>query len=162
MILTISSFQPSNSLKWDSPKPDTPVRDVHFSALRTQQEVYASPSIRRLQQDLLILTSFNDNSSLHWRPCWFNEDSAPATMWTLHNPPDVVTEPLPTDCRGPRTYTRRMRRADDPAPLYIKDWEHWARYCSMYGVPRDLLCEEHVRLMRMGLPRATDNSICGK
>jgi hypothetical protein len=34
----------------------------------TQPMVEANPELKRLQQDLLILTSFNDNSSLYWRP----------------------------------------------------------------------------------------------
>ena len=81
-------------------------------------------------------------------------------MWTLHNPPNVVTEPLPNDGKGMQMYTRRMRRRSDPPPQYIKDWDRWARYCDIYGTPHDLLNEDQVRLMRMGLPRNANGSIC--
>lgn len=153
-------FPTPTSLKWESPKPNTTVRGVNFSALRTQKEVDSSPTVKHLQQDLLLLTSFNDNSTVHWRPAWFEEERTPGTMWTLHNPSNVVTEPLPNDCKGPQLYTRRMRRTDDPPPQYVKSWDHWVRYCDIYGVPHDFLCEEQVRLMRMGLPTAADGSVC--
>ena len=122
----------------------------------------SSPTVKRFQQDLLILTGFNDNSSLHWRPAWFVEGRAKGMMWTLHNPPNVVTEPLPNDGKEMQMYTRRMRRGNDPPPLYIKDWDHWARYCGIYGIPHDFLNEDQVRLMRVGLPTNANGSICSK
>lgn len=43
-----------------------------------------------------------------------------------------------------------MRRADDPEPLYIRDWAGWERYCKLFGVPADWLCEAQVRGLRDG------------
>jgi hypothetical protein len=78
-----------------------------------------SPAPTRLQQDLLLLTSFNDNTSLHWRPAWFPRQTG--LLWTLHNPPNVVTERLPSNGQhGMQVFTRRMRRPEDPAPLFMK------------------------------------------
>jgi hypothetical protein len=155
---TIDDFQLATptSMKWESPKPNSPNSDAHFAALHTQKDIDANPALKRLQQDLLILTSFNDNTSLHWRPAWFNNERTPGTIWTLHNPPNVVTELLSNDCKGIQLYTRRMRRRSDPPPQYIKDRYHWVRYCDMYGIPHDFLSQEQVRLMRMGLPRDAD------
>jgi hypothetical protein len=153
-----SQLETPTSVKWESPKPRPPVRDVLFAASRMQKEVDSSPAVKRLQQDLLILTGFNDNSSLHWRPAWFDEGRFEGSMWTLHNPPNVVTEPLPNNRKGMQLYTRRMRRGSDLLPQYIKSWDHWARYCDIYGIPHDFLSEEQVRLMRTGLPRAADGS----
>ncbi|KAF1365817.1 hypothetical protein EJ07DRAFT_50770, partial [Lizonia empirigonia] len=124
-----------------------------------QTDVDANPTVKRLQQDLLILTGFNDNATLHWRPTWFTQGSFPRSLWTLHNPPDVVTERLPNDDNGAQMFTRRMRRSNDPPPLYIKSWDHWKRYCELYGVSYDFLCEGHIRLIRMGLPRSSDGSL---
>ncbi|KAF2032222.1 hypothetical protein EK21DRAFT_61407 [Setomelanomma holmii] len=130
----------------------------------TQADVDADPHHKRLQRDLLILTSFNEGSTLHWRPLWFtSEDKFPDQSWTLFNPPDVVTEFLPSNTKEkyPRqVHTRRMRRPEDPEPSYIKTWEHWERVCELRGVPRDVLCEEHVRLMRLGVPRDGKGGIC--
>lgn len=144
-----------------TPKRESPDSNT-LVALCTQKDVDAKPAIKRIQQDLLILTSFNDNSSLCWRPSWFKEKFTPKPTWTLHNPPSVVTEALPNHGEGLLLYTRRMRRSDDPPPQYIKDWEHWIRYCNMHGIPDDFLCEEQIRLMRLGLPRAADGSIFRK
>lgn len=52
-----------SSVRLESSKPKVSVRDVSLSALRTQKEVESSATVKRLQQDLLILTGFNDNSS---------------------------------------------------------------------------------------------------
>jgi hypothetical protein len=120
----------------------------------TQELIEKVPELKRWQEDLLILTGFNDNSTLHWRPSWFAQSGYPTRFWTLHNPPGVVTELLPMKELGRPVTTRRMRRYGDvPAP-YIKSWDHWYRYCEMYGVPVDFLCEEQIRLMRLGLSKA--------
>ncbi|KAF1958559.1 hypothetical protein CC80DRAFT_441047, partial [Byssothecium circinans] len=128
----------------------------------------ADPQLKRLQQDLLILTSMNDNSTLSWRPTWFSAPALDSAFWTLQNPPDVVTEPLPL---GPaplgsqivvrqQVMTRRMRQDGDRAPAYITTVEKWERYCAVYGVPWDFLCEDQVRLMRLGLARDASGSVC--
>ncbi|KAH7405811.1 hypothetical protein DE146DRAFT_608776 [Phaeosphaeria sp. MPI-PUGE-AT-0046c] len=119
----------------------------------TQSLVNANPRLRRLQRDLLVLTSFNETSTLHWRPSWFAQDPHAANFWTLYNPPNVVTELLPHKKLGKLVYTRRMRRKGDPEPMYIKSWEEWERVCELRGVPKGWLSEEMVGLMRMGLPR---------
>lgn len=77
-------------------------------------------------------------------------------------PPNVVTEPLPNDGKGMQMCTRRMRQRSDPPLQYIKDWDHWARYCGIYGVPPDFLNEDHVRLLRLGLPRTSNGAICSE
>ncbi|KAF3034647.1 hypothetical protein E8E11_005059 [Didymella keratinophila] len=155
-----SQLATPTSVKWESPRPETPVYNVPNPTPRTQKEVDSSPTVKRFQQDLLILTAFNDNSSLHWRPAWFERGGFRGSMWTLHNPPNVVTEPLPNDGKGMQMYTRRTRRRSDPPPQYIKDWDHWIRYCDIYGIPHDFLNEDQVRFMRMGLPRTAHGSIC--
>lgn len=129
----------------------------------TQTTVDANPELKRIQQDLLVLTSLPDNSSLTWRPSWFFPPNFISTHWTLHNPPHVVTEHLPRDgVLGRQVMTRRMRREGDTAPPYLKTWTQWDRYCGMYGVPRDFLCEDQIRLLRLGLPRCSDGWICRK
>lgn len=128
----------------------------------TQDLVDADPALKRLQQDLLILTSFRDNETLHWRPSWFPQGGFATKWWTLHNPPDVVTEILPAPEFGHKVYTRRMRRAEDPMPLYIKTWEQWRMYCAFYGVPEDFLDRKMVELLRLGLPRDKEGNLCGK
>ena len=120
----------------------------------THELIEKVPELKRWQEDLLILTSFNDNSTLHWRPSWFAQSGCSTGFWTLHNPPGVVTEFLPMKELGRPVTTRRIRRYGDvPAP-YIKSWDHWYRYCEMYRVPVDFLCEEQIRLMRLGLSKA--------
>ncbi|KAH6538279.1 hypothetical protein HBI81_056180 [Parastagonospora nodorum] len=126
----------------------------------TQALVLSNPQLRRLQQDLLVLTSFNENSTLHWRPPWFAQDLHAARFWTLYNPPNVVTELLPHAPLGQLVYTRRMRRAGDMPPAYITTWKHWNRVCDSAGVPRDWLNEEYVELMKLGLPRDEGRDIC--
>ena len=117
----------------------------------------------RHQLDLLLLTSFPDNSALYWRPQWFPPPPPTLARWTLHNPPNVVTERLPQATPHSRpVYTRRMRRAGDPEPAYIKTWAHWRRVCALYGVPEDFLCEEQVLFMREGLERGRDEELCGE
>lgn len=128
----------------------------------TQSMVEANLELKRFQQDLLVLTSFNDNSTLHWRPSWFTKPAFYSELWTLHNPPHAVTELLPQRPRGRQVTTRRMRRPDDTDPPYIKDLADWTRYCDLYGVPHDFLCEDQVRLLRLGLLRDSDGQICGK
>jgi hypothetical protein len=130
----------------------------------TQGFVEIDPQLKRFQQDLLVLTGLNDNSTLHWRPTWFTQESLSKNFWTIHNSPNVVTEKLlSTVPQGREYYTRRMRRDDDaPPPPYIKDWDHWRHYCDMYGIPHDFLCEEQVSFMRMGLPRNENGVLCRK
>ncbi|KAF2279536.1 uncharacterized protein EI97DRAFT_179060 [Westerdykella ornata] len=119
----------------------------------TQDLVDADPALKRFQQDLLVLTSFKDNETLHWRPSWFPQGEFATKWWGLQNPPDVVTEWLPAPLYGPQVYTRRMRRPGDPEPLYIKTWEQWREYCGVAGVPEDFLNQRMVELLRLGLPR---------
>ena len=126
----------------------------------TQKIVDATPRLKRLQQDLLILTSFNENETLHWRPSWFKQEPFSESFWTLHNPPNVVTERVPSGTRGRDCFTRRMRCGSSQPP-FIKTWDHWRHYCNLYGVPYDFLCEEQVELMRLGLPRDEAGSVCG-
>jgi hypothetical protein len=122
----------------------------------TQPMVEANPELKRLQQDLLILTSFNDNISLYWRPSWFNKTSLDSDLWTLHNPPHVVTQQLPLRPQGRQIMTRRLRRFGDTDPAYFKTQMDWDRYCNLYGILHDFLCEDQVRLLRLGLPRTVD------
>jgi hypothetical protein len=128
----------------------------------TQALVNANPTLKRFQQDLLILTSFHDTSTLHWRPSWFPQHPHNTTFWTLYNPPNVITELLPHARLGRLVYTRRMRKPDDPEPMYVKSWEDWERVCGLRGVPRDYLCREQVGLMRMGLGRDGKGDIVGE
>jgi len=127
----------------------------------TQADVEADSALRRFQIDLLVLTAFAENLTLHWRPSWFPQDAHAHVFWTLYNPPNVVTELLPREAHGMRVYTRRMRRKSDAAPLYIRDWAHWRRVCEQRGVPEDFLCEKQVELVRLGLPMDEDGMICG-
>ncbi|KAF2000264.1 hypothetical protein P154DRAFT_410183, partial [Amniculicola lignicola CBS 123094] len=126
----------------------------------TQAMVDADPGLKRLQQDLLVLTSIVDNSTLHWRPDWFIADAPYTDFWTLQNPPNVVTEYLPHASGHVPVATRRLRRDDDPPPRHIKDWPHWKRYCAMYGVPEHFLNVEQVELMRLGLAKPADGELC--
>ena len=146
------------------PQIEVPNRPPTFSIPKdlTQEMVDVNPQLKRLQQDLLILTSFNENETLHWRPSWFKQESFSERFWTLQNPPNVITERIPHVKKGWDYYTRRMRRYEDSPPTYIKNWDHWRQYCDLYGVPYDYLCEEQVKLMRMGLPRDNNGSLCGK
>jgi hypothetical protein len=128
----------------------------------TQDMVDADPELKRFQQDLLILTSFNDNETLHWRPSWFKQEPYSKHFWTLYNPPNVVTEHLPDNKPRKRlVYTRRMRRAEDDPPSYIKTWDQWYHVCDLRGVPHDFLCKEQVELMRLGLSRDGSGKLCG-
>jgi hypothetical protein len=141
--------------------PSSPPPDL--SPSKSAPHAPAATALKRLQFDLLLLTSFSDNSTLHWRPSWFSQAPFSLSPWTLHNPPNVVTERLPQAAAHSRhVYTRRMRRAGDPAPAYIKTWEHWRRVCALYGVPEDFLCEEQVGLMREGLLRDEDGALRGR
>jgi hypothetical protein len=141
--------------------------DTAFERLKiptnvTQAMVHANPQFKRFQQDLLVLTSFCDNETLHWRPSWFQQDPHSATFWTLYNPPNVVTERLPYRRLGRLVYTRRMRRPEDPAPNHIKTWDHWYRVCDLRGIPHDFLCEEQITLLRLGLPRDAKGRLIGE
>jgi hypothetical protein len=128
----------------------------------TQQLVEEMPELKRWQQDLLILTAFNDNSTLHWRPSWFGQaNNVAGRFLTLHNPPNVVTEILHMRELDRPVMTRRMRQQGDAPALYIKSWEHWYRYCELYGVPIDFLCEEQIELLRLGSPKSKDGRIHG-
>lgn len=144
-----------------SPHPPYPSRP-HIPPNLTQAMITASPALKRLQRDLLILTSFHDTDTLHWRPSWFQQAPYSANFWTLYNPPNVVTELLPQQRLGRLVYTRRMRREGDPEPVGIKSWEQWNRVCDMRGVPRDWLSEEMVGFMRLGLRRDGRGRIAGK
>ncbi|KAF2254403.1 hypothetical protein BU26DRAFT_537225 [Trematosphaeria pertusa] len=132
----------------------------HIPKNLTQDMVEADPRLKRLQQDLLVLTSFNDNSTIHWRPSWFQQEPFSSRVWTLHNPPHVVTEELPRRPATRQVMTRRMRRPGDRPPLYMRSQVQWERYCDMYGVPHDFLCEDQIRLLRLGLPRSRDGRLC--
>jgi len=145
-----------------SSTPDTVPQTPPISPNLTQAIVDANPELKRFQQDLLILTSHNETSTLHWRPSWFAQDSHAKNFWTLYNPPNVVTELPPGSSRSRMVYMRRMRRAGDRYASYIKDWEHWERYCALRGVPVDFLCEAQVELTRLGLRRDAVSEICGK
>jgi hypothetical protein len=144
------------------PAPSIPPSYMLIPPNLTQAAVDAKPALKRFQLDLLVLTAFAENSTLHWRPSWFPQDAHALAFWTLYNPPNVVTELLPCANFGMKVYTRRMRRKDDAAPPYIKDWEHWKRVCELRGVPEDFLCEKQVELMRLGLPRDEEGMLCGK
>jgi hypothetical protein len=100
------------------PTPATPVIPDNL----TQATVNADPRLKRFQQDPLVLASFNDNSTLHWRPSWFQQDPSSAKFWTLYNPPNVVTELLPHAPMGRLVYPQRMRHASDPPASYTKTW----------------------------------------
>ena len=140
-------------------------RTLKVQAFRdlTQDDIEADMQLKRRQQDLLVLTSLNDNSTLHWRPSWFRQDPFNKACWTLHNPPNVVTEKLPSCVPQSKDYyTRRIRQHSDPPALYIKTWDHWDRYCGLYGIPLDFLSEGQVNLMRLGLPRTEKGTLCGE
>ncbi|ORY11555.1 hypothetical protein BCR34DRAFT_624800 [Clohesyomyces aquaticus] len=125
----------------------------------TQGLVSSSPQLSRFQKDLLILTSFPENSSLHRRPSWLQQAPRAKKYWTLQTPPNVVSEYLPHDHLRDAIMTRRMRQVGDPPPRFIKSWEHWKTYCGIYGIPEDFLCEEQVALMRLGLPRDREGTL---
>ncbi|KAF1834149.1 hypothetical protein BDW02DRAFT_569291 [Decorospora gaudefroyi] len=149
------------SIVTTSPDQAAPSSTVPIPKNPTQTLVEADPQLKRLQQDLLVLSSLNENSTLHWRPSWFAQEPFSKQFWTLQNPPNVVTEKLPSTVpQGREYYTRRMRREDDAPPYYIKSWEHWERYCEMYGIPQDFLCKEQVELIRVGLPRDKKGMLC--
>jgi hypothetical protein len=155
-LATPTSIAPTSPM----PAPQTPTAQAPKT--QTQNRIEADPQLRRLQKDLLVLTSVNDNSTLHWRPTWFKQEPHNKKFWTLHNPPNVVTEKLPsTTPQGKEYYTRRMRRVGDQPTFYIKSWDHWDRYCTMYGVPLDFLSEDHINLICMGLPRDEQGALCG-
>jgi hypothetical protein len=128
----------------------------------TQALVDTDPQLKRFQQDLLVLTSFNENETLHWRPSWFKQTPYSQHFWTLYNPPNVVTEQLPHTAKGRAVYTRRIRRSDDVPPALIKTWDDWYHVCELRGVPGDFLSGEQIELMRLGLPRDTEGFICGE
>ncbi|KAJ4357438.1 uncharacterized protein N0V89_002013 [Didymosphaeria variabile] len=174
-VYAMANFQADTPI---SPAPSSPekqssaarVPTFSIPADLTQAAVEASPQLKRLQQDLLVLTSFVDNSSLTWRPSWFSDDSSyQSVFWTLHNPPHVVTEEMPKEAVYGKqalwragVMTRRMRKEGDREPLWMKTQAQWERYCDMYGIPYDFLCEDQIRLLRLGLPRSNDGQLCGK
>jgi hypothetical protein len=160
----VSSFQLETpvSLNCRSPKSIWAADDAHCPPRLTHEEIDTNPKLKRLQQDLLILTGFDENSTLHWKPAWFTDISSNKKMWTLHNPPNVVTERLPYTCGGVQMFTRRMRTTCDPPAQYIVSWDHWMRYCNLYGIPYNFLCGEQVQLMRMGLSRSPNGSLCSE
>ncbi|KAJ4989788.1 hypothetical protein SVAN01_04625 [Stagonosporopsis vannaccii] len=125
---------------------------------RERRPTAAAPTPEQLKHDLLLLTAFPDNTTLHFRPAWFPplppphppQSATPTSippLWTLHNPPNVVTERLPACSGGIQLFTRRMRRPSDPAAVYIRDWQAWARYCEGSGVPLCWLGEGHVGML---------------
>ncbi|KAH7126940.1 hypothetical protein B0J11DRAFT_432719 [Dendryphion nanum] len=117
----------------------------------TQEMVNNTSTLKRLQTDLLVLTGFVDNSTLHWRPTWFPTLSHSPKFWTLHNPPNVITEPLPHYPLSSPMYTRRLRRPTDPPPRFITDWNHWKDYCTLHNIPPDFLNATMIKLLRLGL-----------
>ncbi|KAF2819977.1 hypothetical protein CC86DRAFT_398232 [Ophiobolus disseminans] len=143
-----------------STTPDVTPHKLIIPADLTQAMVDADPKLKRFQQDLLVLTSFNDNDTLHWRPGWFKQEHHCKRFWTLQNPPNVVTELLPHPHLDRLVYTRRMRRDGDRKPGYVKTWEQWERYCELRGVPRDFMCDSQVGLMRLGLVRDGKGVVC--
>jgi hypothetical protein len=144
------------------PPPASPPKTPSIPTDLTQTLVNANHQLKRFQQDLLILTSFHDTSTLHWRPFWFPQEPNSTSFWTLYNPPNVVTELLPHARLGRLVYTRRMRRPSDAEPVYVKTWAQWERVCDLRGVPRDYLSEEQVGLMRMGLARDAKGEVVGE
>lgn len=164
-LISVRRFPPSPlssqlSTPCASPHPHRSI--FHIPRTLTQETVNATPQLKRLQQDLLLLTSFPDNTTLSWRPSWFAAPSSPSAHWTLHNPPDVVTEVLPrSDGTGPsKIMTRRLRKGHDEGARWMRTNGDWERYCDLYGVPYDFLNEDQVRLMKMGLPMR-EGTPCG-
>ena len=155
-----SPLSSSSSTPCASPYPHPPT--FHIPRTLTQETVNATPHLKRLQQDLLLLTSFPDNTTLSWRPSWFAAPSFQYTYWTLHNPPHVITEALPRrDGTGySNVMTRRLRQRHDEGARWMRTKEDWERYCDLYGVPYDFLNEDQLRLMRMGLP-IREGTHCG-
>jgi hypothetical protein len=84
------------SITSTSPAPAPRISTFFIPKHVTQGFVENDPKLKRFQQDLLVLTDLNDNSTLHWRPAWFVQESFSKKFWTLHNPPNVVTEKLPS------------------------------------------------------------------
>jgi hypothetical protein len=156
---TTSNYTSPSSLSPANSEPPSKLLTVLMNL--TQDIVNARPDLKRFQKDLIVLTSFNENETLHWRPSWFLQEPYAASLWTLYNPPDVVTELLPHAPLGKLVYTRRMRVPSDPPPSYIQTWEHWNRVCDLRGVPRDYLRKTHIELMRLGLPRNTQGQLTG-
>lgn len=126
----------------------------------TQSIINRDADMKRFQQDLLVLSSLNDNETLFWRPPWFKQSPFSDRLWTLHNPPNVVTERVPSVKEGRQYFTRRIRLEGDAPPAFIKTWKHWKHYCELYGVPEDLFCQDHIVLLRLGLPRTPKASFC--
>ncbi|OAL56765.1 hypothetical protein IQ07DRAFT_18007 [Pyrenochaeta sp. DS3sAY3a] len=120
--------------------------------LLTKSPINLNGNMQRFQQDLLILSSLNDNQTLLWRPPWFKQEPFSGRFWTLHNPPNVVTERI-NSVQGRQYFTRRGRQDGDAPPAYIKTWAEWKYYCELYGVPEDLFCKDHIFLLRLGLPK---------
>ncbi|KAG9187657.1 hypothetical protein G6011_05528 [Alternaria panax] len=101
------------------PTPQT--SRVEASKDVTHNHVEADLQFKRRQQDLLVLTDLNDNSTLHWRPSWFKWDPFNKICWTLHNSPNVVIEKLPSTVpRSKDYYTRRIWHNGDRLTIYIK------------------------------------------
>jgi hypothetical protein len=122
----------------------------------TQEDVEANPQLKLVQHDLLVLTSFPDNTTLHWRPSWFPKPFK-GKFWTLQSPPDVVSEFIHSSIKL-GVMTRRARMDSDPPAHYLSDWDEWANYCYLHDVPADFLCEDHVRVMRLGLEKSMSKS----
>ncbi|KAH6620500.1 hypothetical protein C7974DRAFT_378537 [Boeremia exigua] len=117
-----------------------------------------TPGPARLQQDLHLLALFPDNTTLHWRPSWFPPNTSPLGVWTLHNPPNVVTTRLPY-LHGRERFTRRPRRPDDPAPLFIKDWKAWETYCGKSGIPVGFLGAAHMELLQVAAEESSRSEL---
>lgn len=116
----------------------------------TVEDVLKDGRLEMVMHDLLVLTSFKDSSTLRWRPKWFAQAPFAGRYWTLHNPPNAVTEALAKE--GVKNiFTRRERSVSDGEPPFIKNWEQWKRYCSLYGIPEDFLCDRQLGLLRLGL-----------
>ncbi|KAF2817232.1 uncharacterized protein BDZ99DRAFT_363759, partial [Mytilinidion resinicola] len=118
----------------------------------TQEDVEANPQLKLIQHDLLVLISFPDNTTLHWRPSWFPQPF-PGKFWTLQSPPDVVSEFIHGSVKL-GIMTRRPRKESDPHPLHIRNWDQWKNYCLLQDVPGDFLGPQHIELLKLGLEQS--------
>ncbi|CAI6335896.1 unnamed protein product [Periconia digitata] len=141
---------PTTRFQSDIPSPS------QISPDPAQSLLIAESQSRRIQKDLIILCSFPDNTTLTWRPTWFPPLPPNNTtgLWTLHNPPQVVTDALPrVTGQVYSLMTRRMRKNGDRAAAYIQNESDWQRYCEVNGVPTSFLNEQMIAFMRLGLEK---------
>ncbi|PVI06632.1 hypothetical protein DM02DRAFT_724298 [Periconia macrospinosa] len=149
----------------DNPTPAASSTAAPPDPLPAQAQVVAQPIFHRHQKDLIILSTLPDNTSLTWRPSWFpphtpeNPPSKTGT-WTLHNPPHVVTEALPSGEADAVIMTRRMRKEGDRPPVFIKTQAEWERYCQVNRVPTWLFMDKSLLLLNLGLERDENGDVC--